>query len=77
MVTAPAAGEVIDLKFTSPGAVVRPGEPIADIVPADANLVLEAHIRPEDINNVRLEQRARVKFTAYKYRNTHHGVRAR
>lgn len=69
VVTAPAAGEVIDLKFTSPGAVVRPGEPIADIVPGDARLLLEAHIRPEDIGNVRLEQPARIKFTAYKYRN--------
>ena len=69
VVTAPAAGEVFDLKFTSPGAVVRPGEPIADIVPVDANLLLEAHIRPEDISNVRLGQAARIKFTAYKYRN--------
>jgi HlyD family secretion protein len=69
VVTAPAAGEVIDLKFTSPGAVVRAGEPIADIVPTDANLVLDAQIRPEDISNVRLEQPARIKFTAYKYRN--------
>ena len=69
VVTAPAAGEVIDLKFTSPGAVVRAGEPIADIVPVDAALMLEAHLRPEDISNVRLGQPARIKFTAYKYRN--------
>ena len=69
VVTAPAAGEVIDLRFTSPGAVVRAGEPIADIVPVDADLVLEAHIRPEDVGNVRLQQAARIKFTAYKYRN--------
>jgi HlyD family secretion protein len=69
VVTAPAAGEVIDLKFTSPGAVVRGGEPIADIVPVDAALMLEAHLRPEDISNVRLGQPARIKFTSYKYRN--------
>jgi HlyD family secretion protein len=69
VVTAPAAGEVIDLRFTSPGAVVRAGEPIADIVPVDATLVLEAHLRPEDISNVRLGQPARIKFTSYKYRN--------
>jgi HlyD family secretion protein len=69
VVVAPAAGEVIDLKFTSPGAVVRPGEPIADIVPIEATLVLEARIRPEDISNVRLGQEARIKFTAYKYRS--------
>src|SRR4030095_4357761 len=56
VVAAPAAGEVIDLKFTSPGSVIRPGEQIADIVPLDARLLLEAHIRPADINNVRPER---------------------
>ena len=69
VVVAPADGEVIDLKFTSPGAVIRPGDPIADIVPSDAKLMIEARIRPEDINNVRLNQTARVKLTALKYRN--------
>ena len=70
VVTAPASGEVIDLKFTSPGAVIGPGEPIAEIVPSDVKLMIEARIRPEDISNVHLDQRARVKFTAFKYRNT-------
>jgi HlyD family secretion protein len=50
--------------------VVGPGEAIADIVPSDAQLMIEARIRPEDISNVHLNQRARVKFTAFKYRNT-------
>ena len=70
VVRAPASGEVMDLKFTSPGAVVRAGEPIAEIVPKDAKLMIEAQIRPEEINNVQRDQRARIKFTAYKYRNT-------
>lgn len=70
VVTAPASGEIIDLKFTSPGAVVGPGESIADIVPSDTQLLIEARIRPEDVSNVQLNQRARVKFTAFKYRNT-------
>lgn len=70
VVSASASGEVIDLKFTSPGAVVGPGEAIADIVPSNTQLLIEAHIRPEDISNVRLDQHARVKFTAFKYRNS-------
>jgi HlyD family secretion protein len=70
VVTAPASGEVIDLKFTSPGAVVRPGEAIADIVPSEARLLVEAHIRPEDVSHVSVGQRAQVKFTAFKYRST-------
>ncbi len=70
VVTAPASGAVIELKFTSPGAVVRPGDSIAEIVPADAKMMIEAHIRPEEINHVQLDQHARIKFTAFKYRNT-------
>ena len=69
MVVAPASGEVIDLKFTSPGTVIRAGELIADIVPADASLVIEARIKPEEVSNVHLDQKARIKLTAFKYRN--------
>lgn len=68
VVAAPASGEIIDLKFTSPGAVVRPGDSIAEIVPADARMMLEAHIRPEEINHVHLGQRSRIQFTALRYR---------
>lgn len=70
IVAAPASGVIIELKFTSPGAVVRPGDFIAEIVPVDARLMVEAHIRPEELNHVRLDQPARIKFTAFKYRNT-------
>jgi epimerase transport system membrane fusion protein len=69
VVVAPADGEVIDLKFTSPGSVIRPGDAIADIVPSGAALMVEARVRTEDINNVRLDQHARIKFTGLKYRN--------
>ena len=68
VVTAPASGEVIDLKFTSPGAVIRAGDPIADIVPSEASLMVEAHIRPEDVSHVGVGQTAQVKFTAFRYR---------
>ena len=70
VVVAPAGGEIIDLKYTSPGAVVSPGDTIAAILPRDTQLVVEARLRPEDIANVHLQQRARIKFTALKYRNT-------
>jgi HlyD family secretion protein len=69
VVAAPTSGAVIELKYTSPGAVVRPGDSIAEIVPHDAHLMVEAQIRPEEISHVQLEQRARIKFSAFKYRN--------
>lgn len=70
VVTAPASGEIIALRVTSPGAVVGPGEPIAEIVPSEATLMVEAHIRPEEINHVQAGQRARIRFTAFRYRST-------
>ena len=70
VIVAPAAGDVMNLKFAAPGAVVPPRETIADIVPAEPRLVIEAHIRTEDISRVHQEQVAEIRFTAYKYRTT-------
>jgi epimerase transport system membrane fusion protein len=70
LVAAPADGEIIGLRVTSPGAVVRPGDTIAEIVPADAQLFVEARIRPEDVAHVHVGQAARVRFTAYRHRST-------
>jgi epimerase transport system membrane fusion protein len=70
VIVAPADGDVINLKFTSPGAVVSPREPIADIVPANPRLVVEAHIRTEDVSRVHQGQPAEIRFTAFKYRTT-------
>ncbi|MEJ8848004.1 HlyD family type I secretion periplasmic adaptor subunit [Variovorax rhizosphaerae] len=70
VITAPATGEVIDLKYSSPGAVVPPRETIADIVPDDTRLLTEARIRTEDVNRVQKGQAAEIRFTAFKYRTT-------
>lgn len=70
VIVAPVSGEVIGLKFTAPGAVIPPRETIADIVPADSRLVIEAHLRTEDIDRVRQGQPADIHFTAFKSRST-------
>ena len=70
VITAPAAGEVIDLKYATPGAVIPPRETIAEIVPSASRLVTEARIRPEDINRLQRGQAAEIRFTAFRYRTT-------
>ena len=70
VIVAPAAGDVIDLKYTAPGAVIPPRETIADIVPSAQRLLVEAHVRPEDINRVQQDQAAEIRFTAFTYRTT-------
>ncbi|BAL24079.1 HlyD-family type I secretion protein [Azoarcus sp. KH32C] len=70
VIVSPADGEVIGLKFTTPGAVIAPREPIADIVPKDPRLVVEARLRTEDSSRVTKDQLAELRFTAFKYRTT-------
>jgi len=70
VIVAPADGEVMDLKYTTPGVVIPPRETIAEIVPDDTRLVTEARIRTEDINRVQKGQAADIRFTAFKYRTT-------
>jgi epimerase transport system membrane fusion protein len=70
VIVAPVAGDVINLKFTTPGSVVSPREPIADLVPSNPRLVVEAHIHTEDVNRVQKGQPADIRFTAFSYRTT-------
>jgi membrane fusion protein, epimerase transport system len=70
VITSPVAGEVMDLKVTAPGAVIPPRETIAEIVPDNQALIIEALLRPEDINRVQRGQLAQLRFTAFAYRTT-------
>jgi HlyD family type I secretion membrane fusion protein len=70
VIVAPVAGDVINLKFTTPGSMVSPREPIADIVPSNPRLVVEARIRTEDVARVHQGQAAEIRFTAFKYGTT-------
>ncbi len=69
-IVAPIAGEVVDIRVTSAGAVIGPRDPLLDIVPADSKLLVEGRIRPEDIDYVRIGSDADVRLTAFKARTT-------
>jgi HlyD family type I secretion membrane fusion protein len=51
-IRAPAAGIVVGLKVFTVGGVIAPGQVVAEIVPQKETLVIEAKIRPEDIDVV-------------------------
>jgi len=70
LIVAPVSGEIIGLKYTMPGAVIAPRETIAEVVPLNVRLVVEARIRTEDINRVHLGQAADIRFTAFNRRMT-------
>lgn len=69
-IVAPIAGEVVGLRVFSAGAVIGPRDVLMEIVPDDKRLIIEARIRPEDVNHVRQGSEADVRLTAYKQRTT-------
>ena len=68
-IAAPIAGEVVGLRVSGHGAVVGPREVLMEIVPDEKRLIVEARIRPEDINHVRRGSYADVRLTAYAQRS--------
>jgi membrane fusion protein, type I secretion system len=69
-ILSPIDGEVVGLRVFSQGGVIGPREVLMEIVPDDKRLVVEARIRPEDINHVRAGSQADVRLTAYQQRTT-------
>ncbi|WP_255449642.1 HlyD family efflux transporter periplasmic adaptor subunit [Shimia ponticola] len=63
----PMRGIVNNLSVTTIGGVVRPGEEIAQIIPLDEEMLIEAQVAPEDIANVKRGQAATIKLSAYDY----------
>ena len=66
--SAPVAGKVVSLSVHSRGAVVRPGDTVMEIVPVNDQLDVEAHVRPEDADNVHIGMTAKVNLGAYNQR---------
>jgi HlyD family secretion protein len=69
-VAAPIPGIVANLRFYTVGGVIRPGEPILDIVPQNEDLVIETQIQPQDIDIVAVDLPAEVRITAYRSRSS-------
>jgi len=64
---APVDGVVKNVRITTKGGVVRPGEEVMQIVPLDDDLVVEAKLKPADIAFVKPGLMAQVKIDAYDY----------
>lgn len=61
---APVDGFIKTLHVVSVGGVVRAGERVADIVPADDRLIIEAQLPPGDIGYVRAGQATKVTLAS-------------
>lgn len=69
-ILAPEAGIVVGREVHAPGAVVAPGGTLLELVPTQDDLVVEALVRPIDIDSLALGQTADIRFTAFAQRTT-------
>lgn len=52
IITAPVSGTVQNLKVFTVGGVIKPGEPLLEIVPDRDRLIVQAHVAPHDTESV-------------------------
>jgi HlyD family secretion protein len=69
-IRAPQDGTVFQLSVHTVGGVIGQGETMMLIVPDDDSLTVEAKVNPQDIEQVQLNQRAVLRFSAFNVRTT-------
>jgi HlyD family secretion protein len=69
-IRAPEDGTVHELAFHTVRGVVTAGQPIMLLVPDSDSLIVEARVRPQDIDQIRLGQQATLRFVAFSQNST-------
>jgi len=67
-ILSPETGTVVNSRIFTLGAVIKPGDPLMDIVPERDRLVAEVNIQPYDIDVVYPGLQAEVRLPAFKQR---------
>lgn len=70
VIRAPLSGTVDKLAFSTLGSAVPPNQPILQIVPDRDTLIVAVRVRPNDIDQVRKGQKARVTFSGFDRQST-------
>ena len=69
-IRAPQDGTVFQLAVHTVGGVITAGDPIMLIVPEADNLSVEVKVNPQDIDQLQLNQKATLRFSAFNARTT-------
>jgi HlyD family type I secretion membrane fusion protein len=70
VVRAPVYGMLQNIRVHTIGGVIRPAEPVMDIIPLGDDLIVTAKIRPIDIDSVHVGLDAEVRFSSFSARTT-------
>lgn len=66
-INAPVHGTVKNVRLSTIGGVIQPGESVMEIVPLEDQLIIEGQIKPQDVAFLRPGLPATVKVSAYDY----------
>ena len=64
-VRSPATGRVVGLSIFTVGGVVAPGQKLMDVVPENEPLVIEARVRPNDADDLKVGQSTEIRIPAF------------
>ncbi|MCV6547739.1 MAG: HlyD family type I secretion periplasmic adaptor subunit [Cohaesibacter sp.] len=70
IVRAPIRGKVQSLRVHTQSGVIRPADPLMDIVPTDDDLIINSRVRPIDIDNIHPDADVEVRFAAFSNKTT-------
>jgi len=70
IIRSPADGTVVRMNVNTVGAVISPGQAVLELLPRNAELVVEARIQPTDIDAVHVGREANVRLAALNQRTT-------
>ncbi len=69
-IRAPVGGIVVESSFNAVGSVVPPGGEIMEILPTGDGVLVEARLRPQDVDVIQIGQEARLRLSALNMRVT-------
>ncbi len=64
-VRSPATGKVVGLTIFTVGGVISPGQKLMDVVPQDEPLVIQAKVKPTDMDDLHIGQVTEIKVSAF------------
>ncbi|WP_371225427.1 HlyD family type I secretion periplasmic adaptor subunit [Roseovarius sp. 2305UL8-3] len=69
-ILSPVSGTVVRMNYNTPGGVIESGKAIAEILPANAPLIIETKLPRTDIDSVQIGQTATIRLVALNQRTT-------
>ena len=71
VIKSPIDGTIVGLKIHTVGAIIRAGEPILEVIPDNAELIVIAQVQTTDIDKVRKGLLANIMFSAFNLKQIH------